>query len=113
MQQKWFAVEFYGCDYKWDILVHFGGASIMTEERHAASSLDVIAFPLANPDVGLPASWMLLWLGSADLPQGSITSRCTSHEDSFNKDMPTNKIKRWSMFYSLLISVSRQNGTAT
>ena len=72
----------------------FDGASIMTGERHAASLLDVIAFLLGKRDVGLPASWMLLWLGSADLPQGSITPRCTQYEDSFNKDMSTNEIKK-------------------
>ena len=74
---------------------HFDGASIMTGERHSASLLYVIAFLLSNPDVGLPANWMLLWVGSSDLPQGSITSRCTPHEDSFKKDMPTNKMIRW------------------
>ena len=66
----------------------------MTGERHAASLLDVIAFLPRNLDVGLPLSRMLLWLGSADLPQGSITPRCPPHEDSFNEDMPINRIQK-------------------
>ena len=57
-------------------LFHFNGALIMTGECHVASLLDVIAFLLGDPDGGLPASRMLLWLGSADLQQGLITPRC-------------------------------------
>ena len=82
-------------------LVHFDGASIMTGERHAASLLDVIAFLPRNPDVGLPLSRMLLWLGSADLPQGSITPRCPPHEDSFNEDMPINRIKKDDLCFTV------------